>query len=96
MDPTRPCGRSFPARRKFTAGAWRRHCRARFVAGLLASRDLRVDRAENVIQALRVYQRGKVDFADTLIERLSAEAGCEYTLTFDIQAAKAGGMKLIA
>jgi predicted nucleic-acid-binding protein len=65
------------------------------IAGLLAARELRIDRAQNVIQALRVYQRGRVDFADALIERLSAEAGCEHTLTFDVRAAKEGGMKLV-
>ena len=38
--------------------------------------ELRIDRAENVAQALSIYQSGKADFVDALIERVSHDAGC--------------------
>ena len=56
----------------------------------------KLDRAGVVQSALRTYRNGKADFADCLIERLSAQAGCERTMTFDRAAAKSGGMVLIA
>jgi predicted nucleic-acid-binding protein len=56
----------------------------------------KLDRAGVVQSALRTYSNGKADFADCLIERLSAHAGCERTMTFDRDAAKTGGMVLIA
>ena len=65
------------------------------VSGLLEARELIVDRAPCVAQAVRAYRRGKADFADTLIERISKDAGCEATLTFDARAARDAGMRLI-
>jgi predicted nucleic-acid-binding protein len=55
----------------------------------------KVDRVGVVASALRAYGDGKADFADCLIERLSAQAGCGRTMTFDRSAAKTGGMVLI-
>ena len=54
-----------------------------------------IERAIAVSSALRGYANGKVDFADRVIERVGASAGCECTMTFDRDAAKAGGMVLI-
>ena len=54
-----------------------------------------IERAIAVSSALRGYANGKVDFADRVIERVCASAGCECTMTFDRDAAKAGGMVLI-
>jgi predicted nucleic-acid-binding protein len=56
----------------------------------------KLDRVGVVASALRTYSDGKADFADCLIERLSAQAGCDRTMTFDRNAAKTGGMVLIA
>jgi len=55
----------------------------------------KLDRVGVIASALRSYGNGKADFADCLIERLSAQAGCDRTMTFDRNAAKTAGMVLI-
>jgi predicted nucleic-acid-binding protein len=62
---------------------------------LLRTRQIVVERADQVLRALRVSETGKADFADCLIERTAASAGCEQTLTFDASAARHAGMTLI-
>jgi predicted nucleic-acid-binding protein len=62
---------------------------------LLRTNTLIVDRAGEVLKALRMFRLGSADFADCLIERISASAGCNKTMTFDIRAAKAVGMMLV-
>lgn len=62
---------------------------------LLRTRELIVEHAEVIWQALRRFVANKADFADCLIERCAHAAGCEYTATFDLNAAKAAGMKRI-
>ncbi len=62
---------------------------------LLRTRQIIVDRAEQILRALRVFETGKADFADCLIERTASSVGCEQTLTFDVNAAKYAGMTLI-
>jgi predicted nucleic-acid-binding protein len=62
---------------------------------LLRSKELVVDQAEWVAQALKRYSANGADFADALIERLSAAAGCSATMTFDTGAVKAAGMSLV-
>ena len=63
---------------------------------LLRSKELIVDRADQVVKALRVFKLGSADFADCLIERIASSAGCTATMTFDIGAAKSAGMRLLA
>ena len=63
---------------------------------LLRTKQILVDRADQVVRALRVFADGKSDFADCLIERTAAGAGCTGTMTFDTGAAKHAGMTLIA
>ena len=73
--------------------------RSRLVAaleGLLRTKELVVERAETVWKAVRAYQSSSADFADCLIERSAASAGCARTVTFDRGAAKQCGMTLIA
>lgn len=60
---------------------------------LLRTRELTVEHAEVIWQALRRFTANNADFADCLIERCAHAAGCEYTATFDLGAAKAAGMK---
>ena len=60
---------------------------------LLRTRELTIEHAELIWQALRRFTASKADFADCLIERCGHAAGCEYTATFDLNAAKAAGMK---
>lgn len=62
---------------------------------LLRVEQIVVDRADQVLRALRVFEAGKADFADCLIERTAASAGCEQTMTFDVGAARHVGMTLI-
>jgi predicted nucleic-acid-binding protein len=68
---------------------------ARIVRQLLGSRQLVVQEAETVWQALRLFEQGKADFADCLIQHGAAAAGCKRTVTFDKEAANAG-MSLLA
>ncbi len=63
--------------------------------GLMRSKEIVVERAEIVWQAVRVFRGGTCDFADCLIERSAAAAGCARTVTFDRGAAKSCGMTLI-
>lgn len=62
---------------------------------LLRSKELVLDRAELVSQALARYAAGSADFADALIERIAAQAGCTATMTFDSAAAKTAAMTLV-
>lgn len=63
--------------------------------GLLRSKELVVDRADLVAQALGRFRDAGADFADALIERIAVAAGCPATMTFDAGAAKAAGMTLV-
>ena len=62
---------------------------------LLRTKEIVVAHADTVWKALRLFKVGKADFADCLIERSANEAGCSYTATFDRDAAKYSGMKLV-
>lgn len=62
---------------------------------LLRSKEIVVAHADMVWKALRRFKEGKADFADCLIERLANDAGCDYTATFDRDAARHCGMRLI-
>jgi predicted nucleic-acid-binding protein len=68
---------------------------AQAIDGILRTKEFVVDRTEQIAQALRVYKSGIADFADCLIERGAAGAGCDETMTFDVSAAKSAGMTLI-
>ncbi len=63
--------------------------------GLLRTKEIVVERADMVWKALRLFQRGNADFADCLIERSAASAGCSWTVTFDRGAVKGCGMRLV-
>ena len=45
--------------------------------------------------ALSRFASGKADFADCLIERSGAAAGCGETVTFDVDASRFAGMRLL-
>jgi predicted nucleic-acid-binding protein len=61
---------------------------------LLRSKELVIERAEIVAQALRKFSTSRADFADCLIERSAQAAECQHTVAFDRNAA-AAGMKLL-
>jgi predicted nucleic-acid-binding protein len=69
---------------------------AEALEGVLRSKEWVVEKADIVWQAVRLFQNGSADFADCLIFRSAAAAGCEKTMTFDRDAAKSGGMTLLA
>lgn len=62
---------------------------------LLDSPELMVESPAAVTAALRRFTQFKADFADCLIERLGHDAGCGETLTFDVDAARFAGMRLL-
>jgi predicted nucleic-acid-binding protein len=63
---------------------------------MIGTKELVVEEADTVRKALRVFAASaKADFADCLIGRSAYVAGCEYTATFDVAAAKAAGMQLL-
>lgn len=68
---------------------------ADIVRRILSIRQLVVQEAEIAWKALRLFESGKADFADCLVERIAAAAGCTVVMTFDKAAAKAG-MTLLA
>ena len=62
---------------------------------LLRTKEIIVDRSDQVLKALRIFNATSADFSDCLIERAAAGAGCDRTMTFDTGAAKVAGMTLI-
>jgi predicted nucleic-acid-binding protein len=67
----------------------------RVLETLLQSKELLVERAEIVWQALRKFRSSRADFSDCLIERCGHAAECQYTVTFDRNAAAATGLRLL-
>jgi len=66
-----------------------------FVEILLNSSELILESQDSVAQALHQFSSEKADFADCLIERSGRLAGCGATVTFDEDASRLAGMKLI-
>ncbi len=62
---------------------------------LLRAREMVVENAHVVWEAVRVYARSNADFPDCLIERSAHDAHCTHTVTLDIKAAKTAGMVLL-
>jgi predicted nucleic-acid-binding protein len=69
---------------------------ARVLEALLRSRELVVEHAELVWQALRIFTQSGGDFADCLIQRCGHAAGCDETVTFDQRASRTAAMKFLA
>ena len=63
---------------------------------LLRTRELTLENAETVWQALRRFSDSNADFADCLIERSANAAGCDHTVTVDSKAAKTVGMQRLS
>ena len=68
---------------------------AQALDGIIRTKQFKIENADQVIRALRVFKVGKSDFSDCLIERSADSAGCEKTVTFDVNASKHAGMTLI-
>lgn len=69
---------------------------AQALDSLIRAKQLKIEGADQVMRALRIFKIGKSDFADCLIERSANSAGCEETMTFDVNASRYAGMTLIA
>ena len=69
---------------------------AQALDSIVRTKQFKIESADQVVRALRVFKVGKSDFADSLIERSADSAGCEKTLTFDVNASKHAGMTLIS
>jgi predicted nucleic-acid-binding protein len=63
---------------------------------LLRTRELNIENAEIIWQAIRRFSESNADFADCLIERSAHAAGCDHTFTFDIKAARTAGMQRLS
>lgn len=63
---------------------------------LIRSKQLVIEKKDQVVRALRVYSSSTADFPDCLIERTANAAGCKRVMTFDVGASKKAGMVLIA
>lgn len=62
---------------------------------LLDSPELSVDCPTSVGQALHRFATSMAGFEDCLIERLGHAAGCKETVTFDADASRFAGMRLL-
>ena len=62
---------------------------------LLRSKELVLERAEIVSQALRKFSASRADFGHCLIERCGHAAECKHTVPFDRNAATGAGMRLL-
>jgi predicted nucleic-acid-binding protein len=65
------------------------------VEGLLATKQLVIERAELVWKALRAWEGVAADFSDALIGQIALAHGSEKTVTFDRTAARLPGFELL-
>ena len=64
------------------------------VRALVANDEVALERPEFVQQALQAVERG-ADFADAMIDATQRRSGCDESVTFDQQAAKTLGWRLL-
>jgi predicted nucleic-acid-binding protein len=65
------------------------------IRGLLDVAELEIESAEEIHAALGDYESSTAGFADCLLGRTNASAGCERTVTFDRKAARVPGFDLL-
>ncbi len=65
------------------------------VEQLLSVTNLQVERAAIARSALDHFRVSRADFGDCCISTIADSAGCRYTVTFDKDAAKLPGMRLL-
>jgi predicted nucleic-acid-binding protein len=63
---------------------------AEVLGRLLHAKQIVAQDAETVWKALRRFKAASADFADCLIDSVGKASQCEFTATFDKQAARAG------
>ena len=69
---------------------------AQALGAILRTKQFLVERADQVMRAVRVFAEGKADLADCLIERSASGARCAQTMAFDVKASKYACMELIS
>jgi predicted nucleic-acid-binding protein len=60
------------------------------VGMLLATKQIRTERASTVYRAVKVFDSGRADFSDALIVVVGMEDGCTEVVSFDKKAASIG------
>jgi predicted nucleic-acid-binding protein len=68
----------------------------RILDGLIDRQEFRIEQFDTVHEAVRLFRKGRAEFADCLIAASARAAGCSKTVTFDRVAARDTGMELIA
>lgn len=66
------------------------------IRALLDVSEFEVECSEEVHAAVADFEKSTVGFADCLLARTNASAGCDHTVTFDRKAAKLPGFKLLS
>ncbi len=64
------------------------------VGMLLATRQIRIERADTVYHAVKSFDSGRADFSDALIVVAGMEDGCTEIVSFDKKAVSVG-MRII-
>lgn len=67
----------------------------RWLEQFLTSPQIAFESSSVVEEAIQAYAGGRGQFADCLIERSGHIAGCRETVTFDVNASKSAGMRLL-
>lgn len=62
---------------------------------VLRTSQFQIEDVQAAWTALRLYQKGKADFADCLLGTVNRQHGCERTVTFDRQAGVLEGFELL-
>lgn len=70
------------------SGGYEKDRLAEVVTGLLAARNIVLERSDLVARALSAFQSAKPGFADCLIAELNIAAGVTHTVTIDGDASK--------
>ena len=78
-----------------TAYGFDRTSVADVLAHLLEVEQFDFDSPDDVAAAVDDFRHRGVEFADSLLGRMNIFAGCEHTITFDRNAAKLPGFKLL-
>lgn len=68
---------------------------AEAIEGLLTTPTIAVEHKSLAWKALREFRASTVGFSDCLIAQINLDAGCETTYTFDRNAAKSSGFRLL-
>ena len=68
---------------------------AEMIRLLLETPEIRFEREDIVRAAIPPYEGGNADLADILIGLLNRTAGCASTHTFDREASRTGGLRLL-